>query len=236
MRRLSLTLLAAGAVMMGAAPQAHAQFFNLTTDFQTSAGVHVVNAFSTDGLSALGINDIAITGVYAPPSAVTVPLYTFATNSTVTNPVGGGTAGTYNLPYRIAVTMVPSNAAGTPLAGYNAITQYVTGTITGRLDQISNTLINTYDNVVSTPSGQAEVFNYVFTAAGLPTVNFQLRALAGQAASQGAPGFFNGGSPTPKAGGATGAVAGTPEPGTWAMFVGMSMSGVLVARRRMRRK
>jgi len=222
---------------MGAAPHAHAQFFNMTTDFQTTAGVHVVNAFSTDGLSALGINDVAITGVYAPPNAVTVPLYTFATNSQVQNATGGnGTAGTYNLPYRISVTIVPSNAAGTPLAGYSAITQFVTGTITGQLTQNSNTLINTYDNIVSTPSGQAEVFNYVFTGAGLPTVNFQLRALAGQAASQGAPGFFNGGSPTPKAGGATGAVAGTPEPGAWAMFVGMSMSGVLVARRRMRRK
>jgi len=230
--------LAAGAVLMGAAPHAHAQFFNMTTDFQTPAGVHVVNAFSTDGLSALGINDVAITGVYAPPAAVTVPLYSFATNSQISDPVGGGTgtAGIYNLPYRIAVTIVPSNAAGTPLAGYSAITQYVTGTITGQLTQGTNTLINTYNNVVSTPSGQAEVFNYVFSAAGLPTMNFQLRALAGQAASQGAPGFFNGGSPTPKAGGATGAVAGTPEPGAWAMFVGMSMSGALVARRRMRRK
>jgi len=237
MRRLSLTLLAAGAVLMGAAPHAHAQFFNLTTDFQTPAGVHVVNAFSTDGLSALGINDIAITGVYAPPGAVTVPLYTFATNSQVAAPNGGTTtAGIYNLPYRVAVTIVPANAAGTPLAGYSAITQYVTGTITGQLVQNVNTLVNTYDNVVSTPSGQAEVFDYVFSAAGLPNVNLQLRALAGQAASQGAPGFFNGGSPTPKAGGATAAIAGTPEPGTWAMFVGMSMSGALIARRRLRRK
>lgn len=229
MRRLSLTLLAAGAVLAGAAPHAHAQFFNYTTDFQTSSGGHVVNAFSVDTLSALGLNDIVATGVYAPPSAVTVPIYTFATNSNVTTPQGGtSTAGTFNFPYRVAVTIVPSDSTGTPLSGYSAITQYVTGTITGQLTQTTNTLVNTYDNLVSTPSGQAEVFNYVFASAGVPTLQFQLRALA--------TGFNNGGSPTPKAGGATAAVAGTPEPGTLALFFGMSMSGAMVARRRMRRK
>jgi hypothetical protein len=234
MRRLSLTLLAAGAVLVGAAPHAHAQFFNLTTDFQTQAGVHVVNAFSTDTGSALGINDIVMTGV--SQSTATVPLYTFATNSNVTNPTGGGTAGTFNFPYRVAVTIVPSNAAGTPLAGYSAITQFVTGTITGQLDRVSNTLVNTYDNVVSTPSGQAEVFNYVFNAAGMPTVGFQLRALQGAAGGFLGPGFYNGGSPAPKAGSATAAIASTPEPGTLALLFGMGMSGAMVARRRMRRK
>lgn len=232
MRRLSLTLLAAGAAMMGAAPHAHAQFFNLITDFQTGAGVHVINANSLDNGSQLGINDTNASGIYAPPSAVTVPLFEYATNSQVT----GGTGGTYNFPYRVAVTIVPSNSAGTPIAGYNAITQYVTGTITGQLTQTTNTLINTYDNLVATPSGQAEVFNYVFTAAGLPDVQFQFRALGGVANSFLAPGFYNGGSPVAKAGSATAAVAGTPEPGTLALFFGMSMSGVLVARRRMRRK
>jgi hypothetical protein len=234
MRRLSLTLLAAGAVLVGAAPHAHAQFFNLVTDFQTPTGVHVVNAFSTDTFSALGINDIVLTGV--AQSTPTVPLYTFATNSSVTNPVGGGTAGTFSFPYRVAVTIVPSNSAGTPLAGYSAVTQFVTGTITGRLDRVSNTLLNTYDNLVSTSSGQAEVFNYVFNAAGLPTVSFQLRALQGTAGGFLGPGFYNGGSPAPQAGSATAAIVSTPEPGTLALLFGMSMSGAMLARRRMRRK
>ncbi len=224
MRKLSLTLLAAGAALAGTAPHAHAQFFNYTTDFETPTGVSVANAFSTDGQSALGIGDVALTGVYTG-NAVTVPMYTFATNSGLTNTSGGGT---FNYAYRVKVTIAPSDAAGTPLAGYNAITQFVTGTITGQLTGTTNTLLNTYDNLVSTPSGQAEIFNYVFASAGVPTLSVQLRALAS--------GFNNGGSPVPKAGGANAVLAGTPEPGTVGLFIGMSLSGAMVARRRMRRK
>ena len=222
MRRLSLTLLAAGAVLMGATPRAHAQYFNYLTNFQTPAGTSVVNAFSTDSQSALGIGNVAVNGVQATTGGVPVTLYTFATNSQAvsTDP----NSGTFNYAYRVAFTITPSDASGTPLAGYNAITQYVTGTITGRLTPTSNTLVNTYNNLVSTPDGQAAVFNYVFSAAGMPGINVQLRALAS--------GFTNGGSPTPKSGGATGRVVGTPEPGAWAMLFGMGLTGAAFARRR----
>ena len=226
MRRLSLTLLAAGVVLSGAAPHAHAQFFNYITDFQTPAGGHVVNATSVDTTAALGINDVVANGIFADSSGTPISLYAFATNSTSnsTDPA----VGVFSFPYRVSVNIVPSNAAGAPLAGYAAQTQFVTGTITGRLNQTTNTLVNTYDNLVSTPNGQAEVFNYVFTGAGLPTINLQLRALANQ--------FNNGGSPVPKAGSAGATVAGTPEPGAWAMLFGMSLSGAAFARRRMSRK
>jgi len=155
-----------------------------------------------------------------------VNLYTFATNSPVV-PVGGA-PGTFNLPYRIKVTIVPSDASGTPLVGYSAVTQFITGTITGELTPNINTLVNTYNNLVATPDGQAEVLNYVFAAAGMPTETFQLRALAN--------GFNNGGAPAPKAGSAAARVVSTPEPGTLALFLGMGLSGAMVARRRMRRK
>jgi hypothetical protein len=226
MRKLSLTLLAAGAVLMGATQHANAQYFNYTTDFETTAGGHVVNAFSVDSTAALGINDIVSNANFAPPSGTQISLYQFATNSTSnsTDPA----VGVFNFPYKVAVTLTPSNAAGAPLAGYSAITQFVTGTISQRLTQTTNTLLNTYDNLVSTPDGQAEVFNYVFVGAGVPTINFQLRALPGL--------FNNGGSPTPQAGGAGARVVGTPEPGTWAMLFGMGVSGAAFARRRNRRK
>jgi len=61
MRKLSLTLLAAGAILMGATQHASAQFFNYSTDFETPGGSHVINAFSVDTLSWLGINDIVVT-------------------------------------------------------------------------------------------------------------------------------------------------------------------------------
>jgi hypothetical protein len=222
MRRLSLTLLSAGVVLMGAAPHAHAQFFNYTTDFETSAGGHVVNALSVDTTAALGINDVIATGKLADASGTPISLYAFATNSTSnsTDP----NVGVFSFPYKVSVAIVPSDSNGTALAGYAVQTQFVTGTITGRLTQTTNTLTNTYDNLVSTPNGQAQVFNYVFTSAGLPTVNLQLRALAGQ--------FVNGGSPVAKAGGAGATVAGTPEPGAWAMLFGMGMTGAAFARRR----
>ena len=226
MRRLSLTLLAAGAVLMGASQHASAQFYNYSTDFETPAGGHVVNVFSVDTSAALGINDIVQNGNFAPPSGATIPLYAFATNSTVVD--SSPNVGVFNYAYKVAVTIVPSDASGTPLVGYNAITQFVTGTITGRLTSNTNTLTNTYDNLVSTPDGQAEVFNYVFASAGLPSVQFQLRALPGL--------FNNGGSPVPKAGGAGARIVGTPEPGTWAMLFGMGLTGATVARRRLRRK
>ena len=226
MRKLSLTLLAAGAVLTGAAQHANAQFFNYTTDFETPAGGHIVNAFSVDTTAALGINDVVSNGNLATPSGTQISLYTFATNSTSNST--NSAVGVFNFPYKVAVTLTPANAAGAPLAGYSAITQFVTGTITGRLTQTTNTLGNTYDNLVSTPDGQAEVFNYVFAAAGVPTVSFQLRTLPGL--------FANGGSPVPQAGGAGARVVGTPEPGTLALLVGMGISGMAFARRRNRRK
>ncbi len=232
MRKLSLTLLAAGAVLTGAAPHAHAQFFNVLTQFQMPNGTPPSggNIFSTDGLSALGENGVSLKGIFVPPSTVTVPLYTFATNSQVGTT---GAGGTFNYPYRVMVTLTPSDSSGAPLAGYSALTQYVTGTITGQLTANVNTLTNTYDNLVSTPSGQAEVFSYIFASAGVPTLNIQLRTLAS--------GFNNGDVPPPtsktgQTGGATSVIVSTPEPGTLALFFGMGLSGAMVARRRMRRK
>jgi hypothetical protein len=229
MRRLSLTLLAAGAVLAGAAPRAHAQYFNYLTDFETPGGGHVVNVLSLDTTAALGINDVVSSGKFAQASPGTpVSLYAFATNSTVasTDPKAT-TAGVFNFPYKVSVTMAPSDALGNVLPGYAVQTQFVTGTITGQLTQNINTLANTYDNLVSTPSGQAQVLNYVFTAAGLPTIKLELRALAGQ--------FNNGGTPVPKAGNAGAAVVGTPEPGSLAMLCGMGFAGAAFARRRSRR-
>lgn len=226
MRRLSLTVLAAGAVLVGAAPHAHAQFFNYLTDFETPSGTTVVNAFSTDQTSALGINDIAINPVFVGTASTPVALYQFATNSQFTNN-GQGTNGVFNFPYQVKVTITPANAAGQPLAGYAPVTQYITGTITGQLTQNTNTLVNTYNNLVSTPDGQAQVLNYVFSAAGMPTITLQFRALASQ--------FNNGGSPVPKLGSAGATLVSTPEPGALAMLFGMGFTGLAVARR-MRRK
>ena len=229
MRRLSLTLLAAGAVLMGATQHAHAQYFNYTSNFQTSAGLAPQggNVFSVDGQSALGIGNAPTgNGVLAPISGVPVTLYTFATNSQVvsTDP----NSGSFNYAYRVAFTIAPSDASGTPIAGYAAQTQFVTGTLTGRLTPVINTLTTTYDNLVSTSDGQAQVFDYIFTGAGLPTFKYQLRALPGA--------FNNGGSPVPKAGAAGARVVGTPEPGSLALLVGMGLTGAGLARRRLRRK
>lgn len=227
MRRLSLTVLAAGAVLMGAAPHAHAQFFNYLTDFERPDGTSVVNAFSTDQTSALGIINISATPLTVGQSPASVALYQFATNSNFTNN-GQGTNGVFNFPYQVRVTITPANAAGQPLAGYSPVTQYVTGTITGQLTQDTNSLVNTYNNLVTTPQGQAQVLNYVFSGAGMPTLTLQFRALANQ--------FNNGGSPVPKLGTAGASVVSTPEPGSVALFFGAGLAGTAVARRRRTRR
>ncbi len=235
-RFLTRTVVLGGLALLASAPAAHAQFFDYSVVFRNGSGTAVTTVNSTDLVSSLVItNSSNNTGIFAAGSGTNTDLLTFVTNSSSTST--DSSVGTFNFPYQISVTMQPSDSFGVPIPGTTAQTKTLTGTLTGNLTQQLNNLNNTFDNIVNTSGafpvgGPAEVLNYAYSDGS----QFQVRALVAD---------FNPGSPPGTLGGAGGygsrvlgstALAGTPEPGTWAMLFGMGVTGTTLMRRRLRRK
>ncbi len=235
-RFFSRTVVLGTLALAACAPAAHAQYFDYSVVFKTGAGVITNTVTSTDGLSTLTITNSSNNGgLFSGATGTNTNLISFLANSTSTST--SSSVGVFNSTYQLAVTFQPSDSNGVVIAGTTPQTQTLTGTFSGNLTQQLNNLSNTYDNIVSTPGaapvgGPAEVLNFSFSDGSVS----QVRALVAD---------FSPGSP-PGGLGSTGqlgsrvlgniALAGTPEPGTWAMLFGMGVTGATLARRRQRRK
>jgi hypothetical protein len=215
--------------------QAHAQFFDYSVVFENGSGTPVTTVNSGDSTASLAISNAANnSGLFAGATGTNANLLTFLTTSSSAST--SSSTGTFNFPYQIAVTLVPSDINGVPLTGDTPQTKVITGTLSGNLTQNVNNLSNTYNNIVNTSGGAliggpAAVLDYSFTDGSI----FEVRALVADFNPGSPPGGANGqGTIDSRILGST--ALATPEPGAWALFCGMGVSGAAFLRRRTRRK
>jgi hypothetical protein len=210
MRKTGLTAITTGAALL-AAGAAHAQFFNFTTSFtpnpvpSTQAGNNIQ--------AATGSNN---SGLFAGAFGTDIVTENFTANASSAN------NGTINSLVTESVTLVPSNNVGTPIPGDTPQTKTFVETMTANVS--SNAVTS---NLVPIPNPAIQT--YTFADGSVYTV--QITSYTGPSA----PNSTGSGS---LGGHVNGALAGvrqnTPEPGSLALLLGMSVSGTILARRRRR--
>jgi hypothetical protein len=210
MRKTGLTAITTSAALL-AAGAAHAQFFNFTSSFtpnpvpSTQAGNNIQ--------AATGSNN---TGLFAGAFGTDIVVENFTANASSAN------NGTINTVVTISVSLTPSDNVGNPLPGDPPQTKTFTETLTANVS--SNAVTS-----LMTPIPNPSIQTYSFPDGSVYTL--QITSYTGPSA----PNSTGSGS---LGGHVNGALAGvrqnTPEPGSLALLLGMSISGTILARRRRR--
>ncbi len=209
-----MTTIAAGLGLVGSIAASQAQYFNYSTVFTPDPIPSNVPG------SMIQVNNGAFTGgANAGGAGTDIILSNFA----IVSPLTGSTA-SVNTPYQVALTLIQSNATGTPVGAPQTFS--FAGNLTGTISTDTSNL----QSVFSQPSthtfdfGGGSTYNVAlknFVTPGPPDGSSLQGALSAHVTYTGVVGP----SGTPE----------TPEPGTMALAFGAGVPAMLLASRRRRR-
>jgi hypothetical protein len=210
MNKSRITIAAACLATIASGIAANAQYFDYKATFSPTSGTQALSDGSYGFTITGGSNNTGI----GDSSISLGDIKTFA-------PLNGANTATFNVPYTIALAITESNKGGTVTGP--TITEDLSGTISGTVSansaNLSNTFTSTTPLVYTFPDGTAEtVSGFAYVAPGAPGASTD----GAFGASVKGNGIVN--------------LTNTPEPGSAAMFFGMSIPGILLGMRRRRNR